>query len=340
MARRVRVDTVSTLRRHWAASFIFAILTTATAVLVELGRGDDVWRVAATGAITAVGSIVLGSLLVALFHAWQAPKKLRAEDATAEMAKELQKGGRDAMFSYLRSALSDPGIAIVDACIFGSAVVAYPPPRDVDVAVRFAKVPDGRVLKSSQVLEAVAKAFEREFERAMHVQRFLYHERPNITRFNLRASPRHNLFRPALEGRIVGTQLHRLNLAFFSSRMDEHTEVSNWRRIAPYNDYMFLIERCDHKDLAVLLTDAYYFSEAEALLMPDRVDYVVMGAPHASYDDEIRRIFAAKKIGLGHIGKFMGALTRPGLGAPHTRGERTGRRRGHLLAPVIIVHGG
>lgn len=108
----------------------------------------------------------------------------------------------------------------------------------------------------------------------------------------------------------MGTNLHRQNVAFFSERMDEHTAVSGWDRVEPYSDYVFIINRRRYRGIKILLTDAYRFSEAEALLMPDGIDYVLMGAPHASYDDELRRMLAERKIGLGHIGKFMGAINK------------------------------
>ena len=85
------------------------------------------------GVLAALGSVAFVTLAVLFAQASRAPGKLKADDARAEMEQLLERGGRDAMFVYLRSALQTPKMAITDACVFGSAAIVHPPPRDVDV---------------------------------------------------------------------------------------------------------------------------------------------------------------------------------------------------------------
>ena len=98
-------------------------------------------------------------------------------------------------------------------------------------------------------------------------------------------------------------------LSFFHARMKEHTAVTSCVTIPSDDHYLFRVSRLEHGSLTVLYTDAYAFSEADALVMPNGVDYVIV-VPHASYDTAIRRKLEQQQVGIGDVRKFMGALNR------------------------------
>ena len=105
----------------------------------------------------------------------------------------------------------------------------------------------------------------------------------------------------------MGKDLHIQNLTFFYDRMADHTGVSSYEVIPEDEHYLFRVLRKKYGSVLVLLTDAYEFSEADAFLMPPETDYIVV-VPHASYDTAIRRHLAREQVGIGYIGKFMGAI--------------------------------
>ena len=75
----------------------------------------------------------------------------------------------------------------------------------------------------------------------------------------------------------------------------------------------------------VHLTDAYKYSIAEFYVRPSQIrsdSYVVIGMPHASADSEVIEKAKEHRIGVGHIGKFMGALNYPNFWDYMTSEER------------------
>ena len=112
----------------------------------------------------------------------------------------------------------------------------------------------------------------------------------------------------------MGKELRKVHIAFFTERMDEHSRVSNWMPISNQHEYLFSITRtrsgCE-SDVIVHLTDAYRYGLAEFFARPRQLrsgSYVVIGMPHASADSEVIERAKEDRIGIGHIGKFMGAL--------------------------------
>lgn len=119
----------------------------------------------------------------------------------------------------------------------------------------------------------------------------------------------------------MGKNLHHQNLGFFCARMEDHTAVSNYKVIYSDEHYLFDVELVSGSSINVLLTDAYHFSIADVLSMPQDVDYVVV-VPHANYSGDAERILKAKRVGIGHIGKFMGAINFSEPWEYRTREER------------------
>ena len=105
------------------------------------------------------------------------------------------------------------------------------------------------------------------------------------------------------------------HLNFFTARMEEHDRVVNWEPIPNKHEYLFRITRNlsgDITDVIVHLTDAYLYTNAEFIAHPRQLrsgSFVVLGMPHAGADPEVVEMAREHRIGIGHIGKFMGALT-------------------------------
>ena len=112
----------------------------------------------------------------------------------------------------------------------------------------------------------------------------------------------------------MGKTLRPEHIEFFTNRMDEHSLVSNWIPISNQHDYLFKVTRTRSghmTDVIVHLTDAYRYGLAEFFARPGQLragSYVVIAMPHAYTDLEVIETAQEHQIGVGHIGKFMGAL--------------------------------
>ena len=112
----------------------------------------------------------------------------------------------------------------------------------------------------------------------------------------------------------MGKALRPEHITFFTARMNDHNRVSNWMLIADQHEYLFRITRTlsgSESDVTVHLTDAYRYGLAEFFAHPNQLragSYVVIGIPHADADPEVIEKAKEHRIGIGHIGKFMGAL--------------------------------
>ena len=112
----------------------------------------------------------------------------------------------------------------------------------------------------------------------------------------------------------MGKALRPEHIAFFTTRMDEHNLVNNWEPIENEDEYLFRINRTlsgSRSHVIVHLTDAYRYGLAEFFARPKQLragSFVVIGMPHADADAEVIETAKIERIGIGHIGKFMGAL--------------------------------
>ena len=112
----------------------------------------------------------------------------------------------------------------------------------------------------------------------------------------------------------MGKTLRPEQIIFFDARMKEHNLVSNWVPITDQHEYLFRVRRKlsgSESDVIVHLTDAYRYGLAEFFARPKQLragSYVVIGMPHADADPEVVEEAMKRRIGIGHIGKFMGAL--------------------------------
>ena len=126
----------------------------------------------------------------------------------------------------------------------------------------------------------------------------------------------------------MGKALRPEHITFFTARLNEHNRVSNWELIANQHEYLFRITRTlsgSKNDVIVHLTDAYRYGLAEFFARPGELQagsYVVIGMPHADAVSGVIEEAKEHRIGIGHIGKFMGALNHKNLWEYLTPEER------------------
>ena len=112
----------------------------------------------------------------------------------------------------------------------------------------------------------------------------------------------------------MGRVLRPEHISYFTDRMDDHDKVDHWEIIDNQDEYLFRIKRMvagSRSDVVVHLTDAYRYGLAEFFARPDQLvaySFVVLGLPHGDFGEDVVEAAKRKRIGVGHIGKFMGAL--------------------------------
>ena len=112
----------------------------------------------------------------------------------------------------------------------------------------------------------------------------------------------------------MGKALRQEHIDFFTARMNVHDRVTNWEPIVSQDEYLFKITRTisgSKSDVIVHLTDAYRYGLADFYARPGQLragSYVVIGMPHADAAAKVIETAKLAHIGIGHIGKFMGAL--------------------------------
>ncbi len=134
----------------------------------------------------------------------------------------------------------------------------------------------------------------------------------------------------------MGKALRPEHITFFTARINEHNRVKNWVVIADDHEYLFGIRRTlsgSESDVVVHLTDAYRYGLAEFFARPNQLrasSYVVIGMPHADADPEVIEKAKEHRIGIGHIGKFMGALNSKNIWEYMTPEERSQKEEERL----------
>ena len=112
----------------------------------------------------------------------------------------------------------------------------------------------------------------------------------------------------------MGKALRPEHLKFFTARMNQHSRVMRCELIANQNEYLFRVRRTlgeSMNDVIIHLTDAYRYGFAEYFTRPRQIkagSYVVIGIPHADAAVDVIEAAREDHIGVGHIGKVMGAL--------------------------------
>jgi len=114
--------------------------------------------------------------------------------------------------------------------------------------------------------------------------------------------------------------------------MDDHGNVDRLEDITTEEFYLFTIRRARQRDsLTVWLSDAYIFGDMDFFNRPQelqRGDFILVAKPEGGFQvhDEL---IADAHIGVGKIGKFMGALNHrnPWEYLTHEERERREGRR-------------
>lgn len=110
--------------------------------------------------------------------------------------------------------------------------------------------------------------------------------------------------------------------------MSAHDLVASYEPLDNKDEYVYLItRRRGLPAVRVHLSDAYEYTRAEFLARPSEVternSFVVLGLPHAyppgeALIEEARR----ERVGIGKIGKLMGALNYPDVSVYESPEER------------------
>lgn len=112
----------------------------------------------------------------------------------------------------------------------------------------------------------------------------------------------------------MGKDLHYLVLRFFHERMNGHAKVGCHTDLQDERDILFMIERRESlPNLIVHLSDAYLYTLHDYYSKPPRLksgDFILVARPEAKFDESLVAVAYQDKIGIGKIGKFLGALNR------------------------------
>src|ERR1700732_1802655 len=110
----------------------------------------------------------------------------------------------------------------------------------------------------------------------------------------------------------MGTTLHYSTINFFEARMSGHSRVERCTRIAGVNEYLYTIERKGGlTSVNVFLSDAYRYGHADYVARPKqlkRYGFILIARPESSFDHTLIEQARLDGIGIGKIGKLMGAL--------------------------------
>lgn len=109
----------------------------------------------------------------------------------------------------------------------------------------------------------------------------------------------------------MSKELHPSILEFFRDRMSSHSNVTDLVDESDDDHYLFRISRARQRDsILVWLSDAYLFTETDFYSRPTDLnpgDFIVVAKPEGGVHLD-RAEVERERIGVGQIGKFMGAL--------------------------------
>lgn len=107
--------------------------------------------------------------------------------------------------------------------------------------------------------------------------------------------------------------------------MSGHSNVADMRDESDDENYIYRIARAKQRDeILVWLTDAYLFTDADYYSRPPELragDFILVAKPEGGFHLDIETIHR-ERIGVGQIGKFMGALNAKEMWTYLTQDER------------------
>jgi hypothetical protein len=115
----------------------------------------------------------------------------------------------------------------------------------------------------------------------------------------------------------MGKDLHYLVIKFFHERMEAHNKVLQYSELQDEMDILYEIVRTGNlPTLTVHVSDAYRYTLNDYYSKPASLtagDFILIARPEAEYDEDITYIAKREKIGIGKIGKLLGALNLKGV---------------------------
>lgn len=110
----------------------------------------------------------------------------------------------------------------------------------------------------------------------------------------------------------MGKDLHPTIMPFVISRMEFHQDVISVEDISNSEHYMFrLTRRNGLRDVVVLVSDCYHFSEFDYLSKPAELNdggFILIAKPESSFPNDLQHHVKEDKIIIGKIGILLGAL--------------------------------
>lgn len=135
----------------------------------------------------------------------------------------------------------------------------------------------------------------------------------------------------------MGRDLHHSLLKFLADRMQGHSEVLRLTNILNEEDWLFRIERNRGRPAVIVhMSDAYFYGEMEYMTRPSclgRGDFILIAKPEARYNDDLVDLARMDKIGIGKIGKLMGALGHEKVWLYKDREEKEAEERRQASRP-------
>ena len=124
----------------------------------------------------------------------------------------------------------------------------------------------------------------------------------------------------------MGRNLHPQILGYFSKKMREHRLVTKSTDISDSDNYLFRVERAlDMSPVTIHLSDSYFYGDVEYNSRPLTVregDFILIARPEGVLSSHVIDTAKEDMIGIGHIGKLMGALHRENVWLYQTAEER------------------
>ncbi len=110
----------------------------------------------------------------------------------------------------------------------------------------------------------------------------------------------------------MGKDLHPTIMPFVLSRMEFHQDVMKVEDISTKEHYMFrLTRRKGLRDVIVLVSDCYHFSEFDYLSKPAELNnggFILLAKPESSFPNNLQHHVKEDKIIIGKISILLGAL--------------------------------
>lgn len=112
----------------------------------------------------------------------------------------------------------------------------------------------------------------------------------------------------------MGIDLNPQIVKFFMQRMSDHSAVAACKQIDDEESFLFYLERNNGMPpLTVHLSDAYFYGIHDFLTRPKILkggDFVLVARPEGGFGDDVVEMATPLSIGIGQIGKFMGAINK------------------------------